>query len=111
MDILEFQKVVRKGSHSRHEVCFYDFVLSGQRFGEIINLETFDKVSPFSDTLRLEDQLRHIDSLTFKTCSTLASGRTVLYICPECGDVECGVVSIKMEATEKSIIWKDFGRN
>jgi hypothetical protein len=109
MNILEFQKAVRRGSTSKHEVLYYDYVLSGLRFGVIINLEVLDKVSPFSDTLRLEDKLSHIDSLTFKCGSTLSSGRTILYICPECGDVECGVVSMKMEITEESVIWKDFG--
>jgi hypothetical protein len=109
METLEFQIDTRKGGHSRHEVIFYDFVISGQRFGDIINLETLDKVSPFSDTLRLSDKLWHIDSLTFKVESTLTSGRTILYVCPECGDLECGVVSMKMEATEETIIWKDFG--
>ena len=39
----------------------------------------------------------------------LPDNRRTLYICPECGDIGCGVVSLVIERVDKKIIWRDFG--
>ena len=39
----------------------------------------------------------------------LPSGRVSLYICPECGDLGCGAVSVALEPDGEDIIWKEFG--
>jgi hypothetical protein len=35
--------------------------------------------------------------------------RVSLYVCPECGDVGCGAVTLKVEFAVEEVIWSDFG--
>jgi hypothetical protein len=34
--------------------------------------------------------------------------RVPLYICPECGDLGCGAVTVKVEREGSNIVWRDF---
>ena len=36
------------------------------------------------------------------------SGRVLLYICPECGDIGCGAYSVRIEKTDAGYTWGDF---
>ncbi|GAB6388152.1 hypothetical protein STUTZSP0542_16910 [Stutzerimonas marianensis] len=36
------------------------------------------------------------------------SGRVLLYICPECGDIGCGAYSDFVERTGSTYVWRDF---
>lgn len=36
------------------------------------------------------------------------SGRVLLYICPECGDIGCGAYSVRIEKTDTGYSWGDF---
>jgi hypothetical protein len=40
--------------------------------------------------------------------SRLSSGRRLLYICPECGEIGCGAVTVQIEKKGDEIIWSDF---
>jgi len=37
-----------------------------------------------------------------------ASGRVLLYVCPECGDIGCGAYSVRIEKTDNVYVWGDF---
>ena len=39
----------------------------------------------------------------------LPSGRRSLYVCPECGDLGCGAISLVVERAGDKIVWRDFG--
>lgn len=39
----------------------------------------------------------------------LPGGRVSLYICPECGDIGCGAITVRIERRGLEIIWSDFG--
>lgn len=38
-----------------------------------------------------------------------ATGRTRFYVCAECGDIECGAVTARIEVLDEVVIWRDFG--
>ena len=40
----------------------------------------------------------HIAELLRKAPASLPSGRTPSYVCPECGDVGCGAIAVRMTA-------------
>ena len=37
-----------------------------------------------------------------------ASGRVLLYVCPECGDIGCGAYAVRIEKTNIGYSWGDF---
>jgi hypothetical protein len=41
--------------------------------------------------------------------SELPNGRALIYVCSECGDLQCGAVSMVLERTETQVTWRDFG--
>lgn len=55
-----------------------------------------------------EEQQRAAEQLLLRSPSELSPGRVPLYVCPECGDLECGAVTVHVERTNDSFVWSDF---
>jgi hypothetical protein len=51
-----------------------------------------------------------VDQLLLQSLSKLPNGRIPIYVCAECGDIGCGVVSAEIIREDDAIIWRDFGR-
>ena len=66
-----------------------------------------DVISPFGwgSEIALNDA---VDRLLLKTSGDFSDGRASLYVCPECGDLGCGAVSISLERREGLVVWRDF---
>ena len=109
MESLQFKTSIRPATNNKHKVHYLDYVISGKFLGDSLNIKKLDKVSPFGDTVHKNYQIQLLDALTLNKKSELKSGRTVLYVCPECGDIECGAVTISIEENADNIIWKEFG--
>lgn len=41
--------------------------------------------------------------------SPLPNGRVPLFVCPVCGDLGCGAVSVGVERSTTTVVWRDFG--
>jgi hypothetical protein len=41
--------------------------------------------------------------------SDAPSGAVAVYVCPECGDLGCGAITVRISATKEEFIWEDFG--
>jgi hypothetical protein len=46
--------------------------------------------------------------LRLQAVPSSGSGRVLLYICPECGDIGCGVYSAKVARNQETYTWSDF---
>ncbi|MGW0590039.1 hypothetical protein [Streptosporangium sp. NPDC002607] len=41
--------------------------------------------------------------------SPLDDGRVPLYVCPECGDLGCGALTVVVEVSSDHVVWRDLG--
>ena len=102
---LELVWTTRIGGGGRTERRFLDFVIDGAPLSSLLDA---DFISPFG-WLDADTRKADIERLLGKSPPDMAHGRTSLYICPECGDLGCGAVTVLIERGERVVIWKDFG--
>lgn len=55
-----------------------------------------------------EQNVRAVRRLTCVELPDSESGRVLLYICPECGDIGCGAYGAYVERAGGAFIWRDF---
>ena len=95
----------RAGGGGRTERRFLDFVIDGVALSTRLNA---DYISPFG-WFDAPEQDASIDRLLRNKPPDMPHGRTSLYICPECGDLGCGAITLSVARGPGVIIWKDFG--
>lgn len=54
-------------------------------------------------------QNKQIDKLLLNVVADFPDDRRALYICPACGDLGCGAVSLRIKQEEGMVVWYDFG--
>lgn len=114
MNILTLGQGHRKGETFRNgstktDRKYIDFIVSGQSLGQLFGLPDLDLIGTFGWTDKKEYEYKKIDEFLGIEKTKLETGRTCFYVCPECGDIECGAITAKIEVTDNMIIWKDFG--
>jgi hypothetical protein len=108
MNTLILQSKIRQGADNRHERRYLDFVISGQSLIDILGVNNLDLITPLGLDLFSHYEKELTEIIATKRRSNLESGRVMLYICPECGDIDCGAITTQIEVSENKIIWKDF---
>ena len=95
----------RSGGIDRLQRRYLDFVIDGVALSSRFNV---DFISPlgWSDA---DEEEASIDRLLGKSPPNMPNARTTLYVCPECGDLGCGAVTLLVQSEADVIIWKDFG--
>lgn len=94
----------REGGGGRTQRDFPDFIVDGQPLSELVG----DQVSCLGWFVP-EENAKAARRLLLKDPADLPNNRRTLYVCPECGDIGCGVVSLVVERAGDKIIWRDFG--
>ena len=89
----------------RTERRYLDFVIDGVPLKSLFNV---DFISPFG-WFDADEQEASISRLLGKSPPDMPNGRTTLYICPECGELGCGAVTVLVQREAGVAIWKDFG--
>ena len=102
---LEVVWATRPGGGGRTERRFLDFIVDGVALSSLFDA---DFISPFG-WLDANEQSASIDRLLRKSPPDVSGGRITLYICPECGDLGCGAVTLSVQSEAGVIIWRDFG--
>jgi hypothetical protein len=55
------------------------------------------------------DEFSRVQQLLGQTPPELADGRLALYVCPECGDLGCGAVTVVVDRIGDDVVWRDLG--
>jgi len=107
MNILDFNKQLRKIGSNQTYREYYDFIIDGTSLKSLLNISDVDLISPFGwGSKELENE--SIAEFRLKKISELNSGRIMIYICPECGDISCGAITVRIIKDDNKIIWTDF---
>lgn len=109
MEVLSFNPKVRKGGANSHTVHYSDFVISDCSLFEMLNLKRFDLAGIFGDTYFKNYQRQLVSQMLGESPTDLESGRHLLYVCPECGDIGCGAITTEIIFDSKTVTWKKFG--
>lgn len=56
-----------------------------------------------------EENVKAVRRLLLEEPADLPNNRRTLYVCPECGDIGCGAVSLVVERAGDKVVWRDFG--
>jgi len=85
-----------------------DFVVSGRSlYAELVG-RGYD-IIPRTGSGLLPIDVDTRDLLLKESGGDTPSGRVALYICPECGDLGCGAVSVKIMRGDTTITWCELG--
>ncbi|WP_086860916.1 oxidoreductase [Streptomyces milbemycinicus] len=97
--------VLSKGAYQIHR-DFLDFIVDGRPL--LSRLADLDAVSPLAADLGPTIFTAQVRGLLLETEAPLPAGRRVLYGCPECVGLECGVVTAVIERDGPDVVWRDF---
>jgi len=94
----------RAGGGGRTQRNFLDFIVDGQSLSAVVG----DQISCLGSFVS-DENAKAVRRLLLEEPADLPDNRRTLYVCPECGDIGCGVVSLVVERVDKKIIWRHFG--
>ena len=103
MNTLRLHSAIRE----RTRCSYWDFYVDGTRLAETLDIGDF--IPPIG-WLGPEVELHFLAMFLRKIAGDLPGNRTPLYVCAECADYGCGVVSCVIERADAGIVWRDFGR-
>lgn len=109
MQTLQLQRAVRKGSSNQTEREYLDFIISGQSLKSILGMENADYTTLIALGTNKEYEKSILNIFRLKEKSDLETGRVMIYVCPECGDIDCGAITAIILDMGTKIVWKDFG--
>lgn len=98
-----------QGGSSKTARHYIDFIVSGQSLGELVNRIVPDQIGVLGWTGDNAFESRQINEFLGLISPALPTGRTLFYVCPECGDIGCGAITAQIEFTVQGVVWKDFG--
>lgn len=103
--ILEIAWKQRAGGGGATARRYLDFIVDGQSMFEMISGDLIGRLGWGTNEIDKES----VNILLLKKPPDLPNGRCPLYVCPECGDIGCGAITIKIEKTAEHFVWKEFG--
>ena len=105
---IELKKTHTKTGLGRPKREFLDFLVNSKslygEFGEC----GFDNISclGWGD---VKSQHVAIDRLLRRAPTDFPDERNSVYICPACGDLDCGAITLIIEEQGELVVWRDFG--
>ena len=102
---LELVWRTRAGGGGRTERRYLDFVVDGHSLGDM--LDAGDVIGCLGWGVPEYDD-NQVQTLLLKQPSPLETGRVMIYVCAECGDIGCGAITAYIEKSGEYFVWRDF---
>lgn len=103
---LTFKAVERGGGGGRSRAVYWDYLIDGRSLRNWLRVGDF--IPPLG-WLKPEAEERFRQILLLKRPSDTKSGRIPLFVCAECADYGCGVLTAVAEKIEDHVVWHSFG--
>jgi hypothetical protein len=94
------------GGLYRSERNFLDFIVDGQSLAEKAR---YDLVSVLCKEWVPAEREKSVRRLLREESANFDNDRRSLLVCAECGGLDCGAVSVVVEISGKTAVWRDFG--
>ena len=85
---------------------YLDFVIDGQ---SLAKLTRGDLVGVLCREWVSEEREKSVRRLLGEESADFPGDRRSLLVCPNCGDIACGAVSIIQHLSDKTAFWRDLG--
>ena len=95
----------RQGGGGKTHREYLDFIVNDQSLYDLFAPGDFIGCLGWG---KADIEAKLIAGLMLYKPSELKTGRYMLYVCAECGDIGCGAVTVQIEKTKDAIIWKNF---
>lgn len=115
MSMLSFRSATRDGysGTATGSRIFLDFLVDGASLYRLIRAQSesrLDQISALWLAPRLKDDVRTnvIAQLTGQQQGDASDGRVSIYVCPECGRLGCGAVTVHLEVRDERVHWSGW---
>lgn len=108
MNSLTLQKATRRISTNQAPRDYFDFFISGKSLRTILDIENADLITAFGWSTNKKYERHLLNVFRLKEKSQIESGRIMIYVCPECGDIDCGAITAVIKDRGLTIVWSDF---
>lgn len=115
MSTLSFRSAIREGysGTATGSRIFLDFLVNGVSLYRLIRAQSdnrLDQISVLWLAPRLRDDIRAnvLARLTAQERGDAPDGRVSVYVCPECGELGCGAVTVCLEVRDQIVHWSGW---
>ena len=109
MHTLTLQRATRKIGVNQTPREYLDFFVSGRSLKTILNIQDSDYFTPFEWSSSHDHKKHFLNVFRLNERSELATGRVMIYVCAECGDIDCGAITAVIKDCGESMVWSEFG--
>jgi hypothetical protein len=90
----------------RSERNYFDFIVDGE---SLKDRARYDLVGVLCKEWNPDEREKSVRRLLLEEPADFGNNRRSILVCPECGGLDCGAVSIFIDSLDGKIIWSDFG--
>ena len=105
---LEIAVIRRSGGESKHERQSIDFLVDGVSLFETCKAMQLDFCGRFSSDQNHEMNERIRQAFSGECHGDTATGRLMLFVCPECSDLGCGAITFILSIHDEEATWSAF---
>lgn len=87
---------------------WWEYFISGNSLKHYLGLSDSAGIPPFGWSNQAYMHLQSVRELLIDVETNLVDGRVLLYLCPACGEFECGSVTASVAQNDELVIWRDF---
>jgi hypothetical protein len=108
LELIRLERTVLPGEQKQQR-AFWDFCIDGiSLYNKLANVRDLVSIIWIDPPNPVENR-KGIKRLLMLESADFPNNRTALYVCPECGDLGCGAISIGIIFSENQVTWKAFG--